>query len=227
MTAATRIIPASITQLFVRRSTPCRLLSLAACGFTWDVRNPTPTPATPLSIRLPICTLPRSAPSRISFARKSPAANSRRGDFAGLALSVRLSPPEADISHRFAYNFSLRFPQADWHPSKLSVRCCGTSVQLSGRATLAPLVKVWRTRGVAPIPTLLAIRRYLAATMSHNYASPTVSIFQGGKLKPGIYKIRNLVSRTYVDTKDDVRELCGRPSISLEDGRGQVSSSTT
>ena len=48
------------------------------------------------------------------------------------------------------------------------------------------------------------------------------SIFQDGKLKPGVYKIRNIVSKTYVDTKDDVRELCGRPSTVLEDGSGQV-----
>jgi hypothetical protein len=48
-------------------------------------------------------------------------------------------------------------------------------------------------------------------------------IFQYGKLKPGVYKIKNIVSGTYVDTKDDVRELCGRPSTALENGRGEVS----
>ena len=50
----------------------------------------------------------------------------------------------------------------------------------------------------------------------------SASIFQDGKLKPGIYKIQNIVSNTYVDTKDHLRELCGRPSSLLESGGGQV-----
>lgn len=58
--------------------------------------------------------------------------------------------------------------------------------------------------------------------MSHNSGAGR-SIFQDGKLKPGIYKIRNIVSKTYVDIKDDVRVLCGRPSTALEEGRGEVS----
>ena len=50
------------------------------------------------------------------------------------------------------------------------------------------------------------------------------TIFQAdGKLKPGIYKIQNIVGKTYVDIKDDVRELYGKTSTALEDGRGQVS----
>ena len=74
---------------------------------------------------------------------------------------------------------------------------------------------------------LLPVHHHQIATMSHNNTRPSVSLFQGGKLKPGIYKIRNIVSRTYVDTKDDLRELCGRPSSALEGVRGQVSSLTT
>lgn len=57
--------------------------------------------------------------------------------------------------------------------------------------------------------------------MAYNTGS---SIFQDGKLKPGIYKIRNLAGGTYVDIKDNVRELCGRSLAALEDGRGQVKS---
>jgi len=62
--------------------------------------------------------------------------------------------------------------------------------------------------------------------MTYNSPNTGPSIFQGGKLKPGIYKIQNLASGTYVDTKDDVRELCGRPTTALEDGRGQVKTAT-
>lgn len=56
------------------------------------------------------------------------------------------------------------------------------------------------------------------------YSSPTnPSILQDGRIKPGIYKIKNIVSQTYVDTKDHVRELCGRPSSALQKSGGQVS----
>jgi len=58
-----------------------------------------------------------------------------------------------------------------------------------------------------------------AVTMKRNTSS---SIFQDGRLRPGTYKIKNIVSKTYVDTKDDLRELCGRPSTCLEKGEGQV-----
>ena len=59
--------------------------------------------------------------------------------------------------------------------------------------------------------------------MTYNSSKTDPSIFQGGKLKPGVYKIQNIVSKSYVDIKDHVRELCGRPSTALENGRGQVS----
>lgn len=48
-----------------------------------------------------------------------------------------------------------------------------------------------------------------------------VSIFKDGKLKPGIYKIQNIVGQTYVDTREHTRELCGRPATALE-GKGLV-----
>ena len=62
-----------------------------------------------------------------------------------------------------------------------------------------------------------------ANEMKGSYSSPNSAILQDGKIKPGIYKIQNIVSRTYADIKDDVRELCGRPSSDLEKSRGQVS----
>lgn len=61
-----------------------------------------------------------------------------------------------------------------------------------------------------------------ATTMTYNTPESSLSIFQDGKIKPGIYKIQNIVSRTYVDTKDHLRELCGRPSSVLGSGGGQV-----
>jgi len=51
--------------------------------------------------------------------------------------------------------------------------------------------------------------------------STSSSILQNGRVKPGIYKIRNIVSGTYVDIKDHVRELCGRHFNTLESSRGQ------
>jgi len=77
--------------------------------------------------------------------------------------------------------------------------------------------------GVVPIPSSLLLTTTIpATTMTYNSPNTGPSIFQGGKLKPGIYKIQNLASGTYVDTKDDVRELCGRPTSALENGKGQV-----
>ena len=47
-------------------------------------------------------------------------------------------------------------------------------------------------------------------------------IFEGGKLKPGIYKIQNLYSRGFVDIYEHSREMCCRPARDLEEGRGLV-----
>ena len=47
------------------------------------------------------------------------------------------------------------------------------------------------------------------------------SVLEDGKLKPGIYKIQNIVGQTYVDIRDHSRELCCRPAAALE-GNGLV-----
>jgi len=47
-----------------------------------------------------------------------------------------------------------------------------------------------------------------------------MSLFKDGELKPGIYKIQNIVGQTYVDVRDRSRELCCRPATVLE-GKGQ------
>ena len=56
------------------------------------------------------------------------------------------------------------------------------------------------------------------------FASPNEpsSIFEDGKLKPGIYKIQNLYSQTYLDIHEHSKATCGRPVENLEEGRGLV-----
>lgn len=49
------------------------------------------------------------------------------------------------------------------------------------------------------------------------------SIFYDGKLKPGIYKIQNIKTETYLDIEVDTREVCCRPAKDLGEGRGLVS----
>jgi len=48
------------------------------------------------------------------------------------------------------------------------------------------------------------------------------TIFEGGKLKPGLYKIQNLVSKTYVDIHEHNMEVCCRPASALEKDDGIV-----
>jgi hypothetical protein len=48
-----------------------------------------------------------------------------------------------------------------------------------------------------------------------------MSLFKDGKLRPGIYKIQNIVGQTYADIRDHTKELCGRPATALE-GKGLV-----
>ena len=49
------------------------------------------------------------------------------------------------------------------------------------------------------------------------------SILKDGKLKPGVYKIQNIVGQTYVDIREHAKELCCRPATVLE-GKGLVGS---
>ena len=48
------------------------------------------------------------------------------------------------------------------------------------------------------------------------------SILENGKLKPGIYKIQNIQTQTYLDVEVHTREVCCRPVVNLEEGRGFV-----
>ena len=47
-------------------------------------------------------------------------------------------------------------------------------------------------------------------------------IFQDGKLKPGIYKIQNLRSETYLDVLQHSKEVCCRPARDPGDRKGLV-----
>jgi len=60
-------------------------------------------------------------------------------------------------------------------------------------------------------------------TMALTSTDDSASIFKDGKLKPEIYKIRNIVGQTYVDIREHAGELCCRPAAVLE-GNGLVGS---
>ena len=53
--------------------------------------------------------------------------------------------------------------------------------------------------------------------------SDSVSIFKDGKLEPGVFKIQNIASQTYLDVRDHTKEVCCRPAEYL-DGKGLVGS---
>lgn len=50
--------------------------------------------------------------------------------------------------------------------------------------------------------------------------SPIVS--PDGRVKPGIYKIKSILTQTYVDIEVHLRTLCGRPAENLGAGSGLV-----
>lgn len=58
--------------------------------------------------------------------------------------------------------------------------------------------------------------------MTSNSTSNFSSIFRDGKLQPGIYKIQNLYTETYLDIELHSRGVCCRPAKSIGEGRGLV-----
>ena len=50
----------------------------------------------------------------------------------------------------------------------------------------------------------------------------SVPILEGGRIKPGIYKIRNIFGQTYLETREHFKELHYRPTMALGDGEGLV-----
>ena len=59
--------------------------------------------------------------------------------------------------------------------------------------------------------------------MTLNSTSDSSSILKDGKLKPGIYKIQNIHTETYLDIEVHTRKVCCRPAENLKEGRGLVS----
>lgn len=59
-------------------------------------------------------------------------------------------------------------------------------------------------------------------TLSSESICDPSPIFQDGKLKPGVYKIQNLYTDTYLDVHLHSMELCCRPAKDLENKRGFV-----
>ena len=67
-------------------------------------------------------------------------------------------------------------------------------------------------------PHILALTLFI---MQHPISAPP-SILQDGKLKPGIYKIQNVYTETFLDLELNARTVCARPAHNLEEGRGLV-----
>lgn len=59
-------------------------------------------------------------------------------------------------------------------------------------------------------------------TMTSHPTGNSSSIFRDGKLKPGIYKIKNVFTQTFVDIEEHSRKVCSRPPQNLEEGNGLV-----
>jgi len=56
--------------------------------------------------------------------------------------------------------------------------------------------------------------------MPPNPTRDRLSIFEDGELKPGIYKIQNIYTDTFLDIHVHSREACCRPLKDLGEGRG-------
>ena len=61
-----------------------------------------------------------------------------------------------------------------------------------------------------------------SATMTPTSTSGSSSVFKDEKLNPGIYKIQNIHTDTYLDIEVSTREVCCRPAKDLGEGRGLV-----
>ena len=60
------------------------------------------------------------------------------------------------------------------------------------------------------------------STMTLDSTSDSPSIFEGGRVKPGVYKIQNLYHQGYLDIAEHSRELRCFPARDLENGKGLV-----
>ena len=62
----------------------------------------------------------------------------------------------------------------------------------------------------------------LPQVMTEKTTGASSSIFEDGKLKPGIYKIQNIETENYLDIEVHTRKVCCRPARDLGEGRGLV-----
>lgn len=62
----------------------------------------------------------------------------------------------------------------------------------------------------------------LVLTMTSNSTNDSSSILRDGKLRPGIYKIKNIDTKTYLDIHERSMQVCSRPAEKLEEGGGLV-----
>lgn len=76
-----------------------------------------------------------------------------------------------------------------------------------------------RCKTIARVPHVVVLA---LSTMSSNSTSGSSSIFNNGKLNPGIYKIQSIFTQTYLDIEVHSRDVCCRPAKDLEEGRGLV-----
>jgi len=76
---------------------------------------------------------------------------------------------------------------------------------------LAPTNRLCSKRDFPPLSTV-PISMSLPLTSS--------SIFIDGQLRPGVYKIQNIRSGTYLDIGANSRKVCCRPARDLAEGRG-------
>ena len=82
-------------------------------------------------------------------------------------------------------------------------------------------VRAGKTVAGAPIVVVARTPRSYSSwshTMTLASTSSHASVFKDGRLKPGVYKIQNVVGQTYVDLREYTRELCCRPATALEGG---------
>jgi hypothetical protein len=76
-----------------------------------------------------------------------------------------------------------------------------------------------------PVPSLARVSHVVALvlpTMTLTSTNDPSSIFKDGKLKPGIYKIQNVPTETFLDIDVYSRVVCCRPTNDLGEGRGIV-----
>ena len=83
-------------------------------------------------------------------------------------------------------------------------------------ATIQQCIEMWRAPSVSSVLALIL-------TMTTSLPTDSISIFKDGKLKPGVYKIQNIYSETYLDIEVHSRGVRCRPANDLGEGRGFVS----